>query len=110
MQKHGVPTRLASELRSKYIGAIKAVEEHYSALSSAIPIIPTKVSPIPRYFLIESLEQSSTWLLWIVYEVGIANQEFILGDRVSGARYIDGAELAHSEDIFEKLVYSVANE
>ena len=52
------------------------------------------------------LEQKSTWLMWIVYEVELADHEFILGDGVADARFINISELEQSEDIFEKMVYS----
>lgn len=53
------------------------------------------------------LKSRSSWLLWIVYNVEI-NEKLILGEGVSDARYIDILELEQSEDIFEKMVYSVA--
>lgn len=53
------------------------------------------------------LEAKSAWLLWIVYDVEI-DEEFILGEGVSDARYIDISKLEQSEDIFEKMVYSIA--
>lgn len=54
------------------------------------------------------LERKSAWLLWVVYEVIIGSQEFTFGDGVTDAKYIDVSELASSQDIFEKMVYSVA--
>lgn len=54
------------------------------------------------------LEPKSAWLLWIVYDVEINAEDFIFGDGVTDAQYIDVSELEHSKDIFEMMVYSVA--
>lgn len=53
------------------------------------------------------LEQKSAWLLWLVYDVEIDATEFELGEGVTDARYTDVSELDRSEDVFEKMVYSV---
>ncbi len=55
------------------------------------------------------LERKSAWLLWIVYEVEVDAREFLFGDGVIDAQYIDLSELRESQDIFEKMVYSVAS-
>ena len=52
-------------------------------------------------------EQKSAWVLWAVYEVEVSSQEFVYGDGVTDARYVDISELKQSQDIFEKMVYSV---
>lgn len=54
------------------------------------------------------LEPKSAWLLWIVYDVEVDTKEFIFGEGVTNVRYIDMSELKQSEDVFEKMVYSVA--
>ena len=43
-----------------------------------------------------------------MYDVEVDMEDFALGEGVIDARYIDVSELEHSEDIFEKMVYSVA--
>ncbi|HEU5188012.1 MAG TPA: NUDIX hydrolase [Candidatus Saccharimonadales bacterium] len=53
------------------------------------------------------LNQKSAWLLWIVYDVKVNADEFVLGQGVTDARYIDASEFERSEDIFEKMVYEV---
>lgn len=54
------------------------------------------------------LESKSAWLLWIVYDVQIDTADFIFGEGVTDAQYIDVSELEQSEDVFERMVYSVA--
>lgn len=54
------------------------------------------------------LESKSAWLLWIVYDVEINTKDIILGEGVTDARYMEVSELKQSEDVFEKMVYSVA--
>lgn len=56
------------------------------------------------------LEAKSAWLLWIVYDIEISAGNFVFGEGVTDARYMDASELEHSEDIFEKMVYSVATD
>lgn len=53
------------------------------------------------------LEPKSAWLLWIVFDVEVDTEEFIFGEGVTDARYIDVSELERSEDIFEKIVYAI---
>jgi ADP-ribose pyrophosphatase YjhB (NUDIX family) len=55
------------------------------------------------------LEPKSAWLLWIVYDVEVETEGFVLGQGVIDAQYIDISELQQSEDMFEKMVYSVVN-
>lgn len=54
------------------------------------------------------LKLKSAWLLWIVYDVEINTKDFIFGEGVTDARYIDASELEQSEDVFEKMVYALA--
>lgn len=56
------------------------------------------------------LEPRSAWLLWIVYTVEVNTEDFIFGEGVKDARYIDASELRASKDVFEKMVYSVASD
>lgn len=53
-------------------------------------------------------EPKSAWLLWIIYDVEVDTEELVFGEGVTDARYIDVSELQQSEDVFEKMVYSVA--
>jgi 8-oxo-dGTP diphosphatase len=54
------------------------------------------------------LESRSAWLLWIVYDVEVATEDFIFGQGVTDAQYIEASELKQSDDLFEKMTYSVA--
>jgi ADP-ribose pyrophosphatase YjhB (NUDIX family) len=54
------------------------------------------------------LNQKDAWLIWIVYKVKLNTSEFILGDGVTDAKYIDVQELKNSKDMFEKSVFEVA--
>jgi ADP-ribose pyrophosphatase YjhB (NUDIX family) len=56
------------------------------------------------------LEHKEAWLLWVVFKAQIPNDKFILGEGVTEAVFIDPADLADSQDVFEKLVYAVAKE
>lgn len=55
------------------------------------------------------LEPKQAWLMWVVFAVKSSRQEFTLGHGVTDARFIDSAELKDSTDVFERLVYEVAN-
>ena len=54
------------------------------------------------------LDRTDFWMLWIVYEAKLNTSEFIFGDGVTDAKYIDVHELENSKDMFEKSVYEVA--
>ena len=54
------------------------------------------------------LKQKSAWVLWVVYRVGIEKNQFIFGEGVKDAQFIDRADLAKSNDIFERLVYEIS--
>lgn len=45
-----------------------------------------------------------------MYDVEVDTEDFALGEGVTDAQYVDISELEHSEDIFEKMVYSVATD
>lgn len=62
------------------------------------------VSILPKTSLTFYLAQKQSWLLWAVYEVTIVDKDFILGEGVTEARYIDLSELKNSTDIFEQQV------
>lgn len=55
------------------------------------------------------LEQKSAWLLWVVYEVEIDDEELTLGEGVTAVRFIDLLELKRSNDIFEQMVFAVSS-
>jgi len=50
------------------------------------------------------LDKRDFWMTWIVYKAKIDSHDFILGDGVTDARFIDISELEASEDILEKLI------
>lgn len=50
------------------------------------------------------LESRQSWLMWIVYEISLASDDFTLGHGVTEALYIDLNELKDSQDIFEQQV------
>lgn len=54
------------------------------------------------------LDRRDAWMIWIVYKVKLDTTEFIFGDGVTDAKYIDVQELESSEDMFEKSVFEVA--
>ena len=56
------------------------------------------------------LEHKQAWLLWVVYKVELPRQDFIFGEGVTAAQFIDPKDMANSEDVFEKLVYTIARE
>lgn len=55
------------------------------------------------------LEHKQAWLMWVVYDVTISDTEFIYGDGVTAAMFLDAETLASSDDIFEKMVYEVSH-
>lgn len=50
------------------------------------------------------LDQRDTWMTWIVYKAKIDSSDFICGDGVTDARYIDVEDLQESTDLLEKLI------
>lgn len=69
----------------------------------------TKISTIQPYKIKTFyLESKQAWLMWVVFEVEILSEEFIFGEGVTEAKFINVEELKASEDIFEKLVCEVA--
>lgn len=53
------------------------------------------------------LEPKQAWLLWIVFEAEASTQEFVFGEGVTEAKYIDPSELKDGRDVFEKSVYEI---
>lgn len=82
------------------LGILRELEEELGANTAQINDIVT----VKSFYL----EAKSTWLLWVVYEVELGSEDFIFGEGVRAVEYIDISELQQSEDIFEKMVYSVA--
>lgn len=54
------------------------------------------------------LDRKDVWMIWIVYKVKLDTSKFIFGDGVTDAKYIDPQELKNSNNMFEKLVFEVA--
>jgi ADP-ribose pyrophosphatase YjhB (NUDIX family) len=54
------------------------------------------------------LDRMDTWMIWVVYKAKLNTSEFVFGDGVTDAKYIDIQELENSEDMFEKSVFEVA--
>lgn len=54
------------------------------------------------------LQSKQAWLLWVVFTAQTRTQQFVLGEGVTEARFINVNDLEDSADIFEKLVYEVA--
>lgn len=50
------------------------------------------------------LDKRDLWMTWIVYTAELASHDFTYGDDVSGARFIDPAELAGTTHLLEKLI------
>lgn len=55
------------------------------------------------------LQSKQAWLMWSVFIAEIDSHNFALGQGVTEAKFIDSNCLKDSEDIFEQLVYMVAN-
>jgi ADP-ribose pyrophosphatase YjhB (NUDIX family) len=56
------------------------------------------------------LVAKKAWLMWVVYEVELNNNDFRFGEGVTEVQFIDPELLSNSEDIFEKMVYEVATQ
>lgn len=53
------------------------------------------------------LEEKQAWLMWIVYEVEIAQDSFSLGNGVLAAEYLDPQVLAKSGDERERFISQI---
>jgi len=71
-------------------------------LQEELGVSPTHAAPAKS--LTFYLESRQSWLMWIVYEVSLASDDFTLGHGVTEALYIDLNELKDSQDIFEQQV------
>ena len=54
------------------------------------------------------LDRRDAWMIWVVYKAKINTTDFVFGDNVTDAKYIDVQELQNSDDMFEKSVFEVA--
>jgi 8-oxo-dGTP diphosphatase len=50
------------------------------------------------------LDQRDMWMTWIVYRAYINSSDFVLGDGVTDAKYINIEKIQHSTDLLEKLI------
>lgn len=50
------------------------------------------------------LDRIDTWMTWIVYKAKVNSSDFIFGDGVTDAKYIDIKEIEESTDLLEKLI------
>lgn len=54
------------------------------------------------------LDKRDFWMTWIVYKVKIGSTDFVLGDGVTDAQFININQLESSEDILEQSIVEVA--
>lgn len=50
------------------------------------------------------LDQKDMWMAWIVYNTEVGSSNFVLGDGVIDAKYIDIKEIQDSTHLLEKLI------
>ncbi len=50
------------------------------------------------------LDQRDIWMTWIVYKAQVSPSDFVFGDGVTDAKYIDIKEIQNSTDLLEKLI------
>ena len=50
------------------------------------------------------LDKRDIWMTWIVYKAKINSSNFVFGDGVTDAKYIDIKEIEESTDLLEKLI------
>jgi len=55
------------------------------------------------------LDQRDFWMTWIVYKAKIKSSNFVLGDGVTEAKFIDISEIESSDDLLEKMIVEVAH-
>ena len=54
------------------------------------------------------LDQRDFWMTWIVYKAKVGSSNFVLGDGVTEAKFIDISEIESSDDLLEKMIVDVA--
>lgn len=50
------------------------------------------------------LDQGDIWMTWIVYKAKVNSSNFIFGDGVTDAKYIDISDIQDSTNLLEKLI------
>jgi len=55
------------------------------------------------------LNQRDMWMTWIVYKAEVSASDFVFGDGVTDARYIDIEEIKDSSHLLEKLIVETVN-
>lgn len=55
------------------------------------------------------LDHKDAWMTWVVYRANVPHHNFVLGDGVTAAKFIDISELADTTDILEKLIVESVN-
>jgi len=50
------------------------------------------------------LDKRDIWMTWIVYKAEIDSSNFVFGDGVTDAKYIDIKDIQDSTDLLEKLI------
>jgi len=50
------------------------------------------------------LDQRDYWMNWVVYRASITSTDFVLGDGVTDAKFIDISEIEASTHLLEKLI------
>ena len=50
------------------------------------------------------LDRRDIWMTWIVYKAKLNSSNFVFGDGVTDAKYIDIKEIEESTDLLEKLI------
>lgn len=54
------------------------------------------------------LDQRDMWMTWIVYKATLDSSDFIFGDGVTDAKYIDIEDIKDTTDLLEKLIVETA--
>jgi 8-oxo-dGTP diphosphatase len=54
------------------------------------------------------LDQRDFWMTWIVYKAKLGSSNFVFGDGVTDAKFIDISEIESSDDILEKMIVEVS--
>jgi len=60
------------------------------------------------YSMTFDLQQAGLWMVWIIHKATLNTTNYIFGDGVTDARFIDPLDLKDSNDIFEKAIYKIS--
>jgi len=60
------------------------------------------------YSMTFDLQQAGLWMVWIIHKATLNTTNYIFGDGVTDARFIDPLDLKDSNDIFEKAIYEIS--